>query len=144
MKSTQEFKQIIKAELEARAASDALFAANYAKAGKSIDDCITYIINTVKASGCNAFAPDEVYAMAAHYYDEDNIKVGKPVQCRVVTNRPAKQFVELSDEEKAQAKEEAKKQAIAEEVARQKEKLTRKAAKANNQPNSITQTSLFG
>ncbi len=143
MKSTEHFKTIIQNKLEEMAANDALFAESFQKENKNIDSCITYILNRVKASGCAGFSDDEIFGMAAHYYDEDNIKVGKPVNAKVVVNHT----VELTEEEKAQAKEEARKQAIADEIARQKEKLTRKAAKAakaEKKPEEINQTSLFG
>ncbi len=44
--------------------------------------------------------------MAVHYYDEDDIEVGKAVSCRVAVNH----IVELTDEEKAEARQEAIKQ----------------------------------
>ena len=41
--------------------------------------------------------------MALHYYDEDSIEVGKPIECKVVINHT----VELTEEEKAQARQDA-------------------------------------
>ena len=73
MKSTEHFKNTIKSHLEQRAENDALFAVSFGKTNKNIDDCITYIFNTVKKSGCHGFTDDEVYSMAVHYYDEDNM-----------------------------------------------------------------------
>lgn len=86
MKGTELFKQTIKHHLDARAKADKLFSASYAKEGKNIDDCITYILTQVQASGYNGFADDEIYSMAVHYYDEDNICVGAPVSCQVFVN----------------------------------------------------------
>jgi len=86
MKATDPFKQVIKSYIEQRAKVDKLMAVSFAKEGKNIDDCVTYILNTVKKSGCNGFADDEIFSMAMHYYDEDNIKVGKPIDCKVVVN----------------------------------------------------------
>ncbi len=68
MKSTDHFKRTIQAYLEQRASEDRLFAEAYRKDGKNIDDCVTYMLNTVKASGCNGFTDGEVYSMAVHYY----------------------------------------------------------------------------
>ena len=45
-----------------------------------MDDCITYILNTVKASGMQGFADADIFGMAVHYYDEDDVKVGDPIQ----------------------------------------------------------------
>jgi hypothetical protein len=89
MKSTETFKNIILAKLHEMAAKDSLFKVAFHKATKNIDDCITYILNTVKASGCNGFADDEIFGMAAHYYDEDTIDPGKPIDCKVVVNHHA-------------------------------------------------------
>lgn len=106
MKTTDHFKNTIKSYLDNRAANDSLFAVAYAKEGKNIDDCVTYILNQVKNSGCNGFNDDEIYSMAVHYYDEDKIEVGKKIDSgRIVVNH----VVQLTDEEK----EEARKKAIA-------------------------------
>lgn len=114
MKTTDYFKQTIQTYLENRAATDELFAERYADPKKNIDDCITYILNEVKRSGCNGFADDEIYAMALHYYDEPDIEVGKSVNCRVVVNHT----IELTEEEKAQAHRDAMKRAESEAYAK--------------------------
>jgi len=113
MKGSKQFKQVIKEYLDDQANSDALFKPVYEKAGKSIDDCIQYILNTVKATGCEGFTDDEVYSMAIHYYQEDNIDIGKAIDMNVVVNHK----VQLTDKEKADAKEQALKEAIADERA---------------------------
>lgn len=103
MKATDYFKQTIQTYLEQRAESDTLFAPRYHNPRKSIDDCITYILNEVRRSGCNGFADDEIYSMALHYYDEEDIDVGNPINCKVVVNHT----IELTEEEKRQAHEQA-------------------------------------
>lgn len=103
MKATDYFKQTIQNYLELRAESDALFVPRYHNPRKSIDNCITYILNEVRRSGCNGFADDEIYSMALHYYDEEDIDVGKPINCKVVVNHT----IELTEEEKQQAHEQA-------------------------------------
>ena len=81
MKSTEYFKNTIKAYLDKRANEDEVFAITYAKANKNIDDCITYIFNTVQKSGCNGFMDDEIFSIAVDFYDENNIEVGKNFDC---------------------------------------------------------------
>ena len=103
MKSTEHFKNTIKAYLDNRANEDALFAITYAKENKNLDDCITYILNTVQKSGCSGFTDDEIYSMVVHYYDEDSMVAGKPINCHVVVN----QHIELTEEEKQQARKNA-------------------------------------
>ena len=93
---TDYFKLTIHNYLDARAREDELFAPRYANPKKNIDDCCTFIINQVRQSGCNGFADEEIYSMALHYYDEEDIDIGKPVSCKVVVNHT----VELTEEEK--------------------------------------------
>ena len=104
MDTTPHFKRTIQAYLAQCAMEDELFAVTYKKANKNINDCCTYILNEVRKSGCNGFTDGEVYSMAVHYYDEDNIEIGKPINARVTVNHT----VELTPEEK----DEARKQAI--------------------------------
>ena len=103
MNTTTHFKRTIQAYLAQRAMEDELFAVTYKKTNKNIDDCCTYILNEVQKSGCNGFTDGEVFSMAVHYYDEDNIEIGKPINARVVNHT-----VELTPEEQ----EEARKQAV--------------------------------
>jgi len=80
MKPSPALKETIKAYLDDRAKVDELFAKSYSKEKKNLDDCCTYILNTVHKSGCNGFTDDEVFSMAVHYYDED--KIDHPVTIR--------------------------------------------------------------
>lgn len=114
MKGTEAFKKTIKDYLDRRAAEDALFAESYAKEGKSIEECCNYILNEVQRSGCCGFADEEIYGMAVHYYDEDDLGEIKPIQGHVVVNHK----VELTEEEIAEARREAKERVVSEEVAR--------------------------
>ena len=124
MKSTEHFKAVILQYLQKRAETDRLFAFNMGKPNKNIDDCITYILNEVQKSGCNGFEDDEIYNMAVHYYDEDNVEVGEKVSCTVVTNHR----VELTEDEKNESKEKATREFIAEQ------KQTLKTAKTKPKP----------
>lgn len=101
MKATIHFKNAIQNYLEQRAQTDALFEWAYTtKENKNIDDCCTYILNQVKESGCNGFHDDEIFCMAVHYYDEDNIEIGKPINARIAVNH----IVELTEEEMQEAR----------------------------------------
>ena len=134
MKSTEHFKNTIKAYLDKRVSEDALFALSYYKTNKNLDDCIIYILNTVKKSGCNGFTDDEIYSMAVHYYDEDNIETGKNINCSVVVNHT----VELTAEEKEQARKGAIQQVHDEVYSKMKQPLRKPQANqisVNNQLN---------
>lgn len=103
MKATDNFKNTIKVYLDQRAESDILFSFKYSAPRKNIDDCVTYILNTVQKSGCNGFADSEIFGMAVHFYEEENIEIGKPMDCHVVVNH----VVELTEEEKQEARQRA-------------------------------------
>ncbi len=129
MKVSAPFKNAIQSYLEQRAEYDELFARSYRNPLKNIEDCITYILNEVQKSGFSGFDDDEVFSMAVHYYDEADIEIGKPIECKVVVNH----HVELTEEEKAQARKEAVKRAESEAYIRMtKRKTTPKKENINN------------
>ena len=116
--------------LEQRAAEDELFAKNYRNPAKNLDDCVTYILNYVQKSGCNGFSDGEIYGQAVHFYDENEIEVGNPLQCHVAVNH----VVELTAEEKAEARQNALRQYQNEELRRlqSRNKPTTTAKKETN------------
>lgn len=129
MKVSAPFKNAIQSYLEQRAEYDELFARSYRNPLKNIEDCITYILNEVQKSGFSGFDDDEVFSMAVHYYDEADIEIGKPIECKVVVNH----HVELTEEEKAQVRKEAVKRAESEAYIRMtKRKTTPKKENINN------------
>lgn len=134
MKTTNHFKDAIKSYLENRAETDSLFAPKYENEKKNIDDCTTYILNTVQKSGCNGFTDDEIYGMAVHYYDEESIDIGKEISCRVAVNHT----VELTDEDKQEAKQKAMDKLIEKEA----ESMKKRSVKKREQTD-VEQPSLF-
>lgn len=110
-----------------------MFAESYKKPNKNIDDCITYILNTVKSSGCVGFTDAEIFGMAVHYYDEDDIKVGEKINCDVVVNHK----VELTEQELADARtkamEQAQKEAY-EALTKRKQSKPKKTEVVSEQP----------
>lgn len=129
-KGTRAFTDTIRQYLENMAENDALFAVKFANPSKSVSDCVTYIINQVKKSGCNGFTDDEIFGWATHYFEEAEIEVGEPINCHVVVNHT----VELTEEEKAQARLDAMERLRQEEMAKlrkpiQPKKTTEKKAK---------------
>ena len=120
MKATDYFKQTIQSYLQRRAQEDELFAPRYANP---------------KKSGCNGFADDEIYSLALHYYDEDDIDIGKPLtNCKVVVNHT----IELSEAEKAEARRQAMQKATDEAY----RKITQGKNKTKK-TETTTQSSLF-
>lgn len=134
MKASNSFKQTIEAHLQEVASEDLVFAEKLQNPTKNIDDCVTYILNWVQKSGCNGFTDAEIFGQAIHYYDEAEIKIGKPVKCSVVVNH----HVDLSEED-IQA---AKQKALDEVIAKEKERITKKTPK-KEESKHVEQASLF-
>lgn len=137
MKATEHFRQTIKAYLDERAQNDELFAVSYAKENKNMDDCVTFILNQVKRSKCMGLTDEEVYSLAVHFFYEDDIEIGNSIACNVIVNHT----VELTEEEKAKARQEALKEYQAEQL-RKMQKRTNKPKTPKAQP-EITTPSLF-
>lgn len=136
-KGTMAFADIIRHYLEKRAKNDALFAVKFANPSKSVEDCVTYIINEVKKSGCNGFTDDEIFGKAVHYFEESEIEVGNPINCKVVVNHT----VELTEEEKEQARQDAINRLRDEEMAKMRRPIQPK--KASEKKPQVEQPSLF-
>jgi len=90
MTGTAQFKTVIQSHLTALAEKDELFAETMKKPGKNIDECVQYILGEVQRIGANGFADEEIFGMAVHYYDEDNITIGKSTGGKVVINHSTK------------------------------------------------------
>lgn len=138
MQVSVSFKNSIQSYLEQRAEYDELFARSYRNPLKNIEDCITYILNYVQKSGCSGFDDDEIFGQAVHYYDEADIEVGEPIDCKVVVNH----HVELTEEEKAEARKEAIRRAENEAYSRMTQRKTA-PKKENKNSNNGQMTLLF-
>lgn len=138
MKSSERFKETIKAYLDKRAETDELFRAKYETTTRTIDDIATYILNQVKASGCCGFSDDEIYSMAVHVIDEPDMEIGNPIDCNVVVNH----HVELTEEEKAEQKALALKR-FQEEELRRLQTANSKPKAVKPQPAKQSEPSLF-
>lgn len=153
MSKQDSIKDAIKSYLDERAKTDELFAKSYAKPNKSIDECCAYVwgevykrsvaISIPGYNGKGADIPrEEVFGMAVHYYDEDDIKVNKmPANVRASVSAPAKaeKPVTLSEEDKEKARQVAI-QRLAEE---QHALLRKKPTKAKKEVTEVQQMSLF-
>ena len=139
MNGTEHFKETIKAYLDERARTDELFRAKYENTTRTIDDVVTYILNQVKASGCNGFTDNEIYSMAVHVIDEPDLEIGKPISCNVVVNR----HIELTEEEKAEQRKAALKRYQDEELRKIQQRNSRQKQTTKAVKQDITQPSLF-
>jgi hypothetical protein len=92
----------------------------------------------VQKSGCNGFEDDEIFGMAVHYWEENEIEVGKPINCKVVVNRA----VELTEEEKEKARQDAMNRLRDEEMAKIRKPIQPKKTTEKKQATEV-QPSLF-
>lgn len=138
-KVNQSFKMAIQSYLEKKAKEDSLFAVTYAKENKSIDECCDYITGEaiMREGNVVPISDDEVFSMAIHYYDEDNIKINKiSTGCRTSVQSSN---VELTEEEKKAAREAAIKRLADEQYAL----LKKKPSKAKKEATEVQQMLLF-
>lgn len=136
----QTFKEAIKSYLDERARTDELFAKSYAKENKNLDECCSYIMGEARKRGnAVAMSDTEVFGMAVHYYDEDDIKVNKlPAGTRAVSST-SPQPVKLTEEDKKSAREEAIRRLAEEQYAL----LKKKPSRSKKDTTEVQQMSLF-
>lgn len=134
------FENAIKSYLDERAKTDELFAKSYAKPNKNIKECYDFILGEAKKRGnAVAISDNEVFGMAVHYYDEDDIKVAKmPTNVKVSVGRPSTSMA-LTDEDREKARQAALKRLEEEQHAL----LRKKPAKAKKEVTEVQQMSLF-
>ena len=145
---TTEFKSAkerIKDYLDERASKDELFAKSYAKSNKNIDECYDYIVGEARKQCKNSdsicISDGVVFGWAVHYYDEDDIKVGRSTE--------SKESKEISDADKKKVLEEARKKAysankMASNANKKASETKKKSADANkSKPVKIQQLTLF-
>jgi len=136
MKGTEAFKEAIKTYLDERAAQDGQFAAMRAAVNRPTDEIVQYILNQVKASGCCGFSDEEIFGIAVHAAETTDLDIGKPIpSCQVIINRQ----VQLTDEEKAEARKRAIEALQREEMNRMRRPTTPKKPKEEDK----SQPSLF-
>ena len=133
------FKDVIKNHLDGRARTDELFAKSYAKENKNLNECCSYIMGEARKRGSAvAMTDEEVFGMAIHYYDEDDIKVSKTpagTRASISTFQP----VELTEGEKKAARATAIKRLTEEQYV----SLRKKTSRARKGATEVQQMSLF-
>lgn len=111
MQGSTQFNAAIAAYLDKRATEDSQFAKKYANKKKSIEECCRFILGEVEASKRCGFTDDEIYSMAVHYYDEDQVNIKPNRISKVVSpeaNPQAKTEPEKAQVKKAKPKPEPK------------------------------------
>ena len=92
--------------LQERCIAEPTFAIKLANPKKTLEGAVNYLCNEIKKS-CLCVVDDQtVLSILLHFYDEDDIEDGgTPINCNIVVSKP-----ELSDEDKAELKEQAMEQ----------------------------------
>lgn len=119
---SERFIEAIKDHLRDYVKKDPLFLAKLKNPKKSIEDCMTYIMNQAMKNAKNGvmgYHDDDVYKLARHYYDEEDIKVGEPITNAAIA---INQQVALTPEEVEDAKQKAREKVISDEMARMRKK----------------------
>lgn len=106
MKNSVAFENAIKKYLDEFAQNDVHFAQKYNNPNKSVEECCSFIASEVKKMGVCGLDDSEVYGLAVHYYDEENVKVEPVGDYMVACNC----HVELTEEQKEEARAEAVRQ----------------------------------
>ena len=133
----------IKNYLDNRAKTDELFAAKYANPKKSIDECCRYITGEAYArakNGCAVISDEEVYGMAVHYYDEEDINIRKAPNARTAKTNAKP---ELTKEQQEALRLQAEKEYKAKVMADLKMKEIERKAKAREKKPQPQMASLF-
>lgn len=104
MKSSNAVMDVVRNYMEERCASDPILAIKYANPAKSLEKALNYVAHEVQKSGLTIMDSDSVFSLILHYYDENLEDVPK-VNCNIVVGKP-----ELSEEDKANLKEQAMEQ----------------------------------
>lgn len=83
-KASSGFEEAIKKYLDEYASNDERFKAKYENPNKNITECCNYICSEVQKKNVIGLTDAEVYYMARHYYEEENIEVKSTSSCKVV------------------------------------------------------------
>jgi len=134
-KGTDLFKQRLMEHLQGLAATDPVFAEKMANPNKNIDKCADHVISWVEKQQRCGFDDSEIYGQAVHYYDEDDVGSVSHRDCRIVID----EAVELSEEEKA----DARKQAMERMIAKEMERMQKKTPAKKPVPAEASQPTLF-
>ena len=106
MKSNNAAIAAMQQMLQERCIAEPTFAIKLANPKKTLEGAVNYLCNEIKKS-CLCVVDDQtVLSILLHFYDEDDIEDGgTPINCNIVVSKP-----ELSDEDKAELKEQAMEQ----------------------------------
>lgn len=156
MEATKGFIETISNYLQKEAERDSLFAKKMNEHPEKTPEAVcNYILQEVSRIGQCGYDDDEIYSLAKHFIDEDELK--DPGNSNIVSKIVINQHIELSDAEKKKLKEKVKadfalkvkKEAKEEEIKRKEKELKlaekkKKLAIERKEQESKLQGDLFG
>lgn len=106
LKSNNAAIAAIQQMLQERILAEPALAIKLANPKKTLEGAVNYLCNKIKKSGLCVVDDQTVLSILLHFYGEDDIEDGgTPINCNIVVSKP-----ELSDEDKAELKEQAMEQ----------------------------------
>lgn len=106
MKSNNAAIAAIQQMLQERCIAEPTFAIKMANPSKSMEGAINHLCRTIHKSGLCVVDDATVLNILTDYFDEPNIEEGEtPINCNIVVSKP-----ELSEEDKAELREQAMEQ----------------------------------
>lgn len=132
MKSNDASIRVMQEMLQGLCLSDPVFAIRMANPNKSMEGAVNFLCNQVKNMGVTMLDDKTVLGIVAHYFDEPNLEEDstKPINCNIVVSKP-----ELSDEDKAELREQAMREYKEEQlraIRRENQPKPQAKASANN------------
>ena len=100
MKSNNAAIAAMQQMLQERCIAEPMFAIKMANPSKSMEGAINYLCSQIQKSGLCCVEQTMVMNILCHYFDENEIEDCGKVNCDIVVSKP-----ELSEEDKAQLKE---------------------------------------
>ena len=91
--------------LQERCIAEPSFAIKMANPSKSMEGAVNYLCSQIQKSGMCCVDDTTVMNILVHYFDENEIEDCGKVNCNIVVSKP-----ELSDEDKAELKQQAMEQ----------------------------------
>lgn len=92
---------------------------NLKKPNKSLEEMYEYILSEAKkkaVQNCAAMTDEEVFGLAVHYYDEDDLKIKKVSNVQVTTNAKENKISKANYPAKKEKKKQPSKQIEEEQI----------------------------
>ena len=128
MKSNNAAIAAMQQMLQERCIAEPMFAIKMANPLKSMEGAVNYLCATIKKSGMCCVDESTVMNILVHYFDENEIEDCGKINCDIVVSKP-----ELTDDDKAELKEQAMEQYREEQL---REIRRQSAPKSQSKPTS--------